>query len=119
MSAKFGVLGKAMSIPDVWVPVYTCPDGATVVGATIKTSCINKALVGVNAGVINFTMAISTNASIPATSDIVSPLVRLDFNLGWVDDCRAVSPGEIVYIKADTNTLVIRVEGIEADMVIP
>jgi len=101
-----GVLGKAMTVANNDVVVYTVP--ATVDFATVSINLVNQ-------DTVDATVKISIGTTV-----IPGPVDYIDFNSvlpanggGLERTCFLVSAGENVIVRADTSNVSVRVYGLE------
>jgi hypothetical protein len=102
-----GLLGKAMSVANSWVPVYEVPV-AGVVFSTVSYNVVNMDTVD-----IFLKMAITTSNS-PSPADFVDFNAVIPSNGGIVErNCLVLSPGEKMFFQVSSGNAAIRVYGLE------
>ncbi len=100
-----GVLGKAMSVANNPVTVYTIPNEAEF--ATITIHCLNM-------GTGNATVKVALTTSPSAgPADYIEHLAVIPANGGILErNCILAGPGEKVIIEADNANVAIRISGL-------
>ncbi len=103
-----GLLGKAVSVANDWVVLYTAPDATAVEFATVNIHILNK-----DGAVANVDLAIATAAS-PGEVDFIGYKDELIAEGGAVEyNCFILSPGEKVMMRSNNATTIGRVHGLE------
>lgn len=103
-----GLLGKAVSVANDWVVLYTAPADTVIEFATVNMHILNK-----DGSIANVDLAI-TDAATPAEVDYIGFKDELVAQGGAVEyNCFVLSPGEKVMLRSDNAATIGRVHGLE------
>ncbi len=103
-----GLLGKAVSVANDWVVLYTAPAADTIEFATVNIHILNK-----DAAIANVDLAITALAT-PGEIDYIGFKDELVAEGGAVEyNCFVLSPGEKVMVRSNNAVTIGRVHGLE------
>jgi hypothetical protein len=108
MATKNGLLGKAVSVANTYVTVYTAP-----VNAGLDFSTVNVLFCSRDAGDTTARLARTTTGNVPALTDFVLYDVVIGAGQSLEQTCIIMSPGESIVIYANNANLSTQVSGFE------